>query len=495
MTESIRAPHPMRLGDVAREIEGSRIEGDANVLVSGAHHDSRKIEPGDLFLVKKGAHHHGAEFVDAALARGATAILSDTPVNARNASVLYVQDATIGMAHAASVIYGHPSFGLEVIGVTGTNGKTTTTHLVRAAVDGSARRAACGIIGTVGTSYLDFAAPAELTTPEADELARLMCAMKKRGATHVAMEASSIALDLGRVAAVRFACGTLTNFTQDHLDFHKTMDAYAAAKRKLFFDHAPGSCVVNIDGDLGRALAKEVRCPLVTTSAMTNSRADVRPIDAALDARGIQAKMKTPQGDVAIQSKLIGAHNLENLASALGVACALGLDVHLAAAALATERGAPGRLERVDDGDDITVVVDYAHTPDALSRVIQALGNARIICVFGCGGNRDKGKRGPMGEAAAAASVVFVTSDNPRTEDPQAIADAAAEGVRRAGKEPIVEIDRARAIERAVLGAHAGDVVLVAGKGHEDYQIIGTEKRAFDDRIVCRDALAKRRRS
>jgi UDP-N-acetylmuramoyl-L-alanyl-D-glutamate--2,6-diaminopimelate ligase len=217
-----------------------------------------------------------------------------------------------------------------------------------------------------------------------------------------------------------------------------------------------------------------------------------------MDARGIEATMKTPQGDVMIRSPLIGMHNLENLATALGIACALGLDVKLAANALSGEKGAPGRLERCDEeGDDITVLVDYAHTPDALARVldaVRAVSKGRVVCVFGCGGDRDPKKRIPMGEAVGArADVAIVTSDNPRTEDPMTIANAAADGVKRAGRVPIVEIDRAKAISRAIREAHAGDVIVVAGKGHEDYQVIGTEKRPFDDRVVSRAALAERR--
>jgi UDP-N-acetylmuramoyl-L-alanyl-D-glutamate--2,6-diaminopimelate ligase len=497
---TVRAPFPLRLGDVARELEGARIVGDANVLVHGLHHDSRKVDKGDLFVARKGASHDGAAFVRDAIARGASAIMvsEGTAIDAKGLSVIYVHDATIGMARAASAVYGHPSFGLDVIGITGTNGKTTTTHLVRAAVDGSAGRLACGVVGTVGYKYADLDEEPTHTTPESDELARVMLAMRQKGATHVAMEVSSIAIELGRVSAVRFACAALTNFTQDHLDFHGTMEAYAAAKKKLFFDLAPGSCVLNVDDALGRSLAKEVRAPVVLTSANKNASADVLPIESKLDARGIEAKMRTPQGDVMIQSPLIGAHNLENLATALGIACALGLDVGRAAEALSREKGAPGRLERCDErGDDITVLVDYAHTPDALARVLDALravAEARIVCVFGCGGDRDPTKREMMGRAVGErADVAIVTSDNPRTEDPITIARAAANGVRAAGLEPIVEIDRKSAIERAITSAKAKDVVLVAGKGHEHYQIIGTEKYPFDDRVECKAALGKRR--
>ena len=338
-----------------------------------------------------------------------------------------------------------------------------------------------------------------------------MLAMKQRGAGYVAMEVSSIALELGRVAAVRFSCAAFTNLTQDHLDFHHTMEAYALAKRRLFMACAPGNAVINVDDAEGRALAALVRSPLLRTSAKVGADADIAPIEATLDARGIRARLRTPKGEVDLVSPLVGAHNLENLVVALGVVCALDLDVRRACAALAGEKGAPGRLERCDGpADDVTVLVDYAHTPDALARVLdtlRAVTMGRVLCVFGCGGDRDPKKRGPMGEAVGArAHAAIVTSDNPRTEDPAVIAEAAAAGVRTAGMSAIapeelasgargffVELDRAAAIKTATLAALPGDVVLVAGKGHEDYQIVGTEKRPFDDRVVARDALSERR--
>jgi len=492
---NIRAPHPIKLADVARELEAARVEGNDQVQVSGVHHDSRRVEAGDLFVVRKDS----AVFVKEAAARGAVAVLAADGIDTCGLPTIRVKDPLFAFARASSAVYGHPSFSLDVVGITGTNGKTTTTHLVRAAVDGSNAKAACGIIGTIGYKFGDWNEEPTHTTPEADELARVMLAMRQKGASAVAMEVSSIALDYGRVAGVRFACAALTNFTQDHLDFHGSMEAYAAAKKKLFFECAPGSCVLNADDALGREIARGIRGPVVRTSARIGTDADVVPTKAALDARGIRATMKTPSGDVMIESPLLGLHNLENLACALGIASALGLDLAMAAKALSGEKGAPGRLERCDEkGDDITVLVDYAHTPDALARVLDALravSTSKITCVFGCGGDRDPKKREPMGSAVGArADEVIVTNDNPRTEDPASIADAAAKGVRSAGKKPRVELDRRKAIEKAILGASAGEVVLVAGKGHEDYQIVGTEKLPFDDRTECRAALAKRRR-
>jgi UDP-N-acetylmuramoyl-L-alanyl-D-glutamate--2,6-diaminopimelate ligase len=342
--------------------------------------------------------------------------------------------------------------------------------------------------------------PAEHTTPEADEVARTMAAMRARGATHVAMEVSSHALELGRVRAVRFRVAAFTNLTQDHLDFHGSMSAYAAAKARLFTELGPAGAVVNVDDAFGRELVALAKSPVVRLSARVGADADVVPLEARVDARGIAARVRTPAGEVSLVSRLVGTHNLENLLLALGVIHALELDVARAAHALSREPGAPGRLERCDgEGDDIVALVDYAHTPDALARAldaVRAVTGGKVWCVFGCGGDRDPTKRGPMGEAVGRrADVAVVTNDNPRTEDPRAIADAVVAGVRMAGKEAHLELDRRKAIDFAVRSSGAGDVVLVAGKGHEDYQIVGTVKHAFDDRIETRRALGERRRA
>jgi UDP-N-acetylmuramoyl-L-alanyl-D-glutamate--2,6-diaminopimelate ligase len=350
----------------------------------------------------------------------------------------------------------------------------------------------------VGHSFDGWHADAEHTTPEADEVARTMATMRARGATHVAMEVSSHALELGRVRAIRFRVAALTNLTQDHLDFHGSMEAYAAAKARLFTELGPGAVVLDVDGAFGRGLVPRVKAPLVRVSARVGGDADVVPRKARIDASGIAATVRTPDGDVAITSRLVGVHNLENLVLALGIAYALDLDLTRAALALSGEAGAPGRLERCDvAGDDVIALVDYAHTPDALARALDAargVSGGKVWCVFGCGGDRDATKRGPMGEAVARrADVAVVTNDNPRTEDPRVIADAVVAGVRSAGKEPVIELDRRKAIDLAVRSASAGDVVLVAGKGHEDYQIVGTMKHPFDDRIETRHALETRR--
>ena len=507
----------LTVSDLAREIPGDvEVVGDGEARVSGVRHDSRAIEPGDLFVARRGARSDGTAFVRDALARGASAVLfgRDTPVEpSLPVPQIVVDDVGDGLAYAAAAVYGHPTFSLEMVGITGTNGKTTTTYLVRAAVDAALGGSFCGIVGTVGHRYGDYRVDAAHTTPEADELARVLAGMRKRGASHVAMEVSSIALASGRVKAVRFRVAALTNLTQDHLDFHGTMEEYAEAKAALFTKYAAGVSVLNIDDPFGASLVARVRGPMVRVSARLTTRegAEIAPRSATMSAEGIDTVLRTPQGDVRVRSRLVGAHNLENIALAMGIAHALELDLARAAEGIGAEGGAPGRLERCDDeGDDVIVVVDYAHTPDALARVldsVKSVAGRRLWCVFGCGGDRDASKRSLMGEAAAKrADAVVITSDNPRSESPADIANPIERGARSAGLRELdlgtiargdrgyaVELDRARAIEAAVLEAAPGDVIVIAGKGHEDYQVIGKETRHFDDREEARRALEKRR--
>ena len=502
----------LSLAELGRELRGSvDIVGDAHVRVTGVHHDSRRVSAGDLFVARRGGSQDGTKFVDDALRRGAVAVLAErAPLAGLSVPQIIVGDERTAMAFAAEAVYGHPAFSLEIVGITGTNGKTTTSHLVRAAIDAAVGEPSCGIVGTLGHSFGDWSVPAAHTTPEADELSRVLLAMRERKAAHVVMEVSSIALELKRVEAIRFRVAAFTNLTQDHLDFHKSMDAYGAAKARLFLDFGPGGAVVNVDDPFGRALAERLQRP-IRTSARDDFDAEVVPTFTSLDRHALKARFRTPSGKVDIESRLVGGHNLENIATALGIVCALELDVERAAMGLSAYAGVPGRLERCDaPGDDVTVLVDYAHTPDALVRALAATRTAsegRLFCVFGCGGDRDASKRGPMGRAAAlGADIVVVTSDNPRTEDPALIAAAAAAGARAEGLSDLaaselgvaargllVEVDRERAIDLAVLAAAPGDAILIAGKGHEDYQVVGHQKLPFDDRVVARAALGRRR--
>jgi len=494
--------------------------GDGEVRVFGVHHDSRRVEPGDLFVARRGRSSNGVEHVPLALERGAVAVLaSESDVGGLSTAVprLSALDVPKAMAYAASAIYGHPSFTLAVVGITGTNGKTTTSHLVRTAVDAASFATTTGVIGTVGHMFADLKLTAAHTTPESDEIARVMAMMVKRGATTVAMEVSSIAIAERRVDAVHFRVAAFTNFTQDHLDYHGSMEAYGAAKTRLFTELAPGQSVVCVDEPFGRNLASSLSernaAGVITVSTREGARADFAPIDASFSATGIVAHVRTPRGTLELISPLVGRHNLENLLVALAIVHALDLDPALALPALASEKGAPGRLERVSEQtDDVVVLVDYAHTPDALERAlvaVRAVTSNRVVCVFGCGGDRDTQKRALMGEAAARfADRVVLTNDNPRTESPEAIARAVEIGLVSGGGVRVgvaalagtaggftIELDRAKAIDAAIATAQPGDVVIVAGKGHEDYQIVGTEKRPFDDAHESRRALEKRRRS
>jgi UDP-N-acetylmuramoyl-L-alanyl-D-glutamate--2,6-diaminopimelate ligase len=502
-------PAGARLGDLAREIGGARLvagpEGAADRVVSGVRQDSRAIAPGDLFVARRGRTVDGARFVADAVARGAVAVLAEPGVvaGAPGVPVLEVDDAAVALAIAAASVYGHPTFGLDVVGITGTNGKTTTSQLVRAVIDACGGRA--GVVGTLGYTFEGLSLPASHTSPEADDLARIAKAMRDRGATHLVMEVSSIALAAKRVEAVRFRVAAFTNLTQDHLDWHGTMEAYAEAKARLFTDLSPGAAAVQVDGAFGRALAARVApgTKLLRVSRRVGApidEADVAPLSIEHGTSGIHMRVRTPAGQAAISSPLLGAHNAENLLSALSIAHLLDLDLERAAAALSADVVVPGRLERCDAperGDDVVVLVDYAHTPDALTRAlasVRPLTSGRVLCVFGCGGDRDAGKRPLMGAAVAqGADVAIVTNDNPRSEDPRAIAAQVQEGLGGA-RDVVVELDRRAAIALAIDRAAPGDVVLVAGKGHETYQIVGGATAHFDDREEARAALAARRR-
>jgi UDP-N-acetylmuramoyl-L-alanyl-D-glutamate--2,6-diaminopimelate ligase len=497
------APPGMRLDElVGRLPVRSVVLGDPTVRVRGVRHDSRSVVAGDLFVARKGQKFDAALFADDAVARGAAAVMmvigAVASLPPRVPTVL-VDDVAVALAHSAALVYGCPSEALEVVGITGTNGKTTTAYLVRAAIDAALDRASCGVMGTVGHAFDHWQSSTLHTTPEADDMARTMAHMRDLGATHVAMEVSSHAIDLRRVEAVRFRVAALTNLTQDHLDFHGSMEAYAHAKARLFTDLAPAAVVLNVDDAFGRQLAPSLRARVVRVSARSTGKdADVFPRTRHLSGGALEVTVATPAGDVTIASRLIGAHNLDNLLLSMGIVHALGLDVGRAAQGLSGAPAPPGRLERCDaTGDAVSVLVDYAHTPDALARALQAvreLARGRVWCVFGCGGDRDSSKRAPMGEVAGRlADEVIVTSDNPRSEEPGVIAAAVAAGVRAAGASPSVELDRHKAIELAIGSASTGDVVLVAGKGHEAYQIVGQVKHPFDDRVVARHALAQRR--
>lgn len=503
MSPATPRPRGATLDELARELQGARVQGDPSTRVEDLRHDSREVQPGDLFAARRGQRDDGARFAHDAVARGAVAVLADRPLEVA-APVLVVRDVEQAMAFAASHVWGHPSWTVDVVGVTGTNGKTTASWLIEHAL--SAVGARPGLLGTVAHRFGDQAWPALHTTPEADDLARRFGAMRDLGATHAVMEVSSHALALGRVAAVRFRVAALTNITQDHLDFHGTFERYVEAKASLFTALGPGASVLNLDDPSGVAIAARVRDPI--TYSARGAPASLRLLRGGAHAEGIDGAVSTPEGEVTLRSALRGAHNVENLLAAMAVLGALEVPYARAAEALADARGAPGRLERVisASGDPpFDVLVDYAHTDDALARVLQTLRTTtrgRVICVFGCGGDRDRAKRPRMGEAVArGAHIALLTTDNPRGEAPAAIAADAAAGLRRAMREssgdPVpgefaVVLDREEAIRAAVELAAEGDVVLIAGKGHETYQEVLGVRRPFDDRAVAALALELR---
>jgi UDP-N-acetylmuramoyl-L-alanyl-D-glutamate--2,6-diaminopimelate ligase len=495
------APSPragLRLADLVRELGqvGGRLRGDGSTVVRDVRQDSRQVVPGDLFVARSGQKNDGLDYLRDALARGASAVLVERgrDLPAIEIPVIEVDNVRWGLGLAAEAVHGHPAQSLKVIGITGTNGKTTCAWLVQHAIDGAGGRAAR--LGTLGSAFGQEEIAGALTTPEADDVTRFSAEVLARGATHLVMEASSHALEQYRVHALGFEVAAFTNLTQDHLDYHPSMEAYAQAKERLFFELEPKAAVLNLDDEHGRRIA--ARAPGTVLGYGRSPDAAVRPVRVRLDARGIVGLVALPGIQVSITSRLVGEHNLQNLLCTLGIVSALGLDPEAAARALGDAPGVPGRLERCDGpGDDLLVLVDYAHTPDALRRALEAtrgLTQAELVCVFGCGGDRDPDKRPKMGDAVGrGANRAIITNDNPRTEDPERIAQAIEVGLAAHAIPYQVILDRSQAIEQAIRAAHPGDVVLIAGKGHEPYQIFGTVKRPFDDRVEARRALGLRR--
>ena len=463
--------------------------------------DSRRVEPGSCFVATPGLRQDARRFVPEAVRRGATLIVTEGgPLPDVAVAQVLVPSARESLARLADMYYGRPSRELTLVGITGTNGKTTTSYLVEALL--RARGLATGVIGTNQYVLGTERRPAHHTTPDALELQSLLALMRERGIRGVAMEVSSHALTLSRVDGLAFDVAVFTNLTQDHLDFHGTVAEYRRAKRRLF-ELLAGSpkprrtAVINGDDSSGQAMVEGLDLTVLTFGLGEGAR--VRAVDYASTIEGLRMTAEPPVGPLALTSPLIGEHNVMNLLGAVATGLALGLEPGAIGAALATVGTVAGRFEQVRAGQPFLVVVDYAHTPDALERVLttaRKLTAGRLGVVFGCGGDRDRGKRPIMGGIAARlADRVWVTSDNPRSERPEAIIDEILVGVRAAGVDPgryAVEPDRARAIHDALHWADAGDTVVIAGKGHETYQIIGSDVLPFDDREVARRILQER---
>jgi len=480
---------------------GQALDGEVSLVTS----DSRQVKHGALFVAIAGGRADGHDFAAAAVRAGAVAVLAERPVDCAPAALLLVPSARRALALAAANLHGRPAERLALCGVTGTKGKTTVTYLVEACAD--AAGVSSGVIGTVSWRVPGRTRPASHTTPDATEVQALLAEMVGAGARVAILEVSSHALDQERVAGISFRATGFTNLGRDHLDYHPDQESYFQAKRRLFAERlAPdGVAVVNAGDAHGARIAAELSAAGRTVWRFGVPGAEIAPRDVRVGMEGIQAVLSTPRGEVRVRSPLVGAHNLENLMTAAGLALALGFPTGAVSAGLSASRGAPGRLERID-GRGVAAFVDYAHTPDSLAAAcaaLRALAPRRLIAVFGCGGDRDRGKRPLMGRAAGdAADLVVVTSDNPRTEDPGAILDAILPGLEEAGLRRLSEAearggargftvveDRRAAIALALASARAGDAVLIAGKGHEDYQIVGTERRHLDDREEARRGL------
>lgn len=516
MTSEPLEPHAT-LSELAREVSGVIVRGTPSLTVRDVHHDARHVVKGDVYVARKGQHRDGSAFVPQAIERGAAAVIAEQELPFDIAQIV-VKDAHRALAFASSTVWRHPSFSLEVLGVTGTNGKTTTTWLLEHILERSGQPT--GLLGTVEHRFRTHRWPAMHTTPEADDLARRMAAMRAAGADNVAMEVSSHALALGRCEAVRFRIAGFSNLTQDHLDFHRSIEEYAQSKYRLFSELGPAISVLNIDDATGaKWAASALKSQILTYSARGLSKADFSATSASLTASGIIAEVRTPVGNVTVRSPLVGMHNLENLLLAMAMAFAREASMTDIVQALTDAVGAPGRLDRViveGEPEIPAVFVDYAHSPDALTNVLRALAavrgesepRRRIICIFGCGGDRDATKRPLMGAAAVAGSdVTIVTTDNPRTEPVERIAEQAVAGIDQKQYQLLsiaeiaanpeatgvfaVVLDRRAAIAAAIAQARPQDIVLIAGKGHEAYQEIHGVRHPFDDRVEAKAALVQ----
>jgi UDP-N-acetylmuramoyl-L-alanyl-D-glutamate--2,6-diaminopimelate ligase len=488
----------MGLRELFRDVAATAEEPLPDLAITGVTDDSRDVMPGYLFVARAGTKVSGRDFIPDAVRRGAAAVLSDGALHIPDVVCIHAADLPNVAGQVVHRFHGDPSHTLRVMAVTGTNGKTTIGYLTRTLLTSLAVR--CGLIGTVEIDDGRNKIPSPMTTPGAFELARLMAAMRDHGLSAVAMEASSHALDQGRLAGVQVRVAMFTNLTGDHLDYHGTMERYAAAKAKLFTALSPDArAVVNADDNYSPVMIRDCRAAIITYGL--KRKADLRAEIGRMDQSGMQLNVSLLGGPAQrVVSPMVGLHNAQNILCALAGGIAAGFKLDQLAAAISTAPAAPGRLQRVEppgmDGRKMpfAVFVDYAHTHDALENVLAALRpltRGRLICVFGCGGDRDRTKRPRMGAVAERLSDhVVITNDNPRTEDPQRIIDEILQGLSPAGRDAVRIIpDRRAAIEAAVEMAEQDDTILIAGKGHENYQIVGHERRHFDDVQCAGDAL------
>jgi len=491
----LNAPAPISLRDLLAGVAG--VPALAERAIAGLASDSRQVRPGDLFLATRGLHHHGLEFLEAVRAAGAAAVAWEPPYAGgieagAEPPLLAVENLGHQLGAIAGRFYGEPSLDLKVVGITGTDGKTSCAHFIAQALDPGE----CGVLGTLGYGMPGRLRAASHTTPDALTLQCQMAEFRDQGAKVVAMEVSSHALAQRRVEGLRFAVAILTNLTRDHLDYHGDLAAYAAAKRRLFLDHQPCHAVLNLDDAFGRELAAD----LAGRTNVVGYGLRARPVDGPdawvggsdleLYPAGLRLRVVSSWGEGVLHAGLLGRFNASNLLAALAALLVLNVPFAEALQRLSGVVTVPGRMERFGGGaGQPLAVVDYAHTPHALEQVLRALREhvqGQLWCIFGCGGDRDPGKRPLMGSCVERyADKVVVTDDNPRTEDPERIVLAILEGMQRPQQAAVVRT-RGQAISSALAEAGEGDIVLIAGKGHENYQLLGTERLPFSDREVVR---------
>jgi UDP-N-acetylmuramoyl-L-alanyl-D-glutamate--2,6-diaminopimelate ligase len=465
----------------------------AQVMVEGLAYDSRRVGRGSLFFAFPGARADGRSFANQAVKAGAVAVVSELTAPAGfHGPWIEVEHGRRALAHAARNFYGRPDERISLTGITGTNGKTTTSYLVDSVLRAAGKTTA--LIGTIEYHLGDRVLPAVNTTPESLELYRLLAELEQMGGTFATMEASSHALALGRIYGMHFHTAVFTNLTRDHLDFHQTMENYSAAKQMLFTGvgaPAPPFAVINRDDEYGAQMAAGANTKVLWYGLGKAANIRARHISSSFD--GLRFEIQADGKHFAVQSPLIGRINVYNILAACGTGLSYGLPAEIIARGIANCRAVPGRFERVDEGQPFVVVVDYAHTDDALRNVIsmaRSLEPKRVVTLFGCGGDRDRTKRPIMGQVAAELSdLVALTSDNPRSEDPLDIMNDVLVGIRRKDTPCLVEPDRAAAIRRAIEEARPGDILILAGKGHETYQIVKDRTIPFDDREVAREVL------
>lgn len=498
-------PEPITLQRVT-DVVGGKLTGEGTVPVTDATHDSRQAGPGTLFVAVRGGLFDAHKFLPQVITQGAVAVMSELEpsnevlqgVGLGTTAWIQVDNIRRAMALAAAEIHHHPSRELELVGITGTNGKTTTAYLVASIPEAAGEPVA--MTGTVEYRLGPERRKAERTTPEATDMQRMLRRAVEIGCRTAVMEASSQAMDFHRCDALEYAVAVFSNLTRDHLDYHLTMENYWYAKQRLFdgrLGTKPKTSIINMDDPYGVALAQQLeREGLRVVRYAVKAEGDVTARNAEFSLDGMKFNLKTPSGAVEFSSPLVGPPHIYNTLAAVASGLALGYDLEVITRALQSCTGAPGRFERVPHDGDFAVVIDYAHSDDALLNVLRTareVTKGKIITVFGCGGDRDASKRAPMGEAAGSLSdVVILTSDNPRTEDPKKILADAEAGIVKTGKSYRKIADRREAIHQAIFEARRDDLVLIAGKGHEDYQILGREVFHFDDKEVAREALAEK---